>query len=251
MKSIRSRILAAFDLYRGLPAPIYTLFIATIVNGTGIFVFPFLTLLLIKRLGWSATSAGSFMLLASLMYLPGGMIGGKLADLFGRKKVMVVSQALAGFVFVIAGFLGDSPLLPWLILSNIFFDGITDPARSAMQIDFVPPERRQAAFSFIYLGHNLGFACGPLIAGYLFYAAPAWLFFGNAIAIGLALSLVILFVPESMPTKDEIEASFEGRSGEAGHRGGLFSALFARPYLLVYLLLTTFYGFIYAQHRFA
>lgn len=240
-----------FGLYKGLPGPIYTLFIATVVNGAGIFVFPFLTLLLTKRLGWSASEAGNFIFLASFVYIPGGLVGGKFADRFGRKKVMVISQAAAGLVFGVCGFLGDSPLLPWLILVHLFFDGITDPARSAMQIDLVPAEKRQAAFSFIYLGHNLGFAFGPLIAGYLFYAAPSWLFFGNAIAIALALGLVLLFVPETIPTAEEMEASFEKNSDEAGHRGGLFAALFSRPYLLVYLLLTTVYGFVYAQHRFA
>lgn len=240
-----------FSLYRGLPKPVYALFTATVINGVGIFVFPFLTLFLTKRLGWSTARSGNFMLLSSLVYVPGTLIGGRLADRFGRKKVMLVSQALAGLMFVPCGFLGDSELVPWFILASLFFDGVTDPARSAMQTDLTTPENRQAAFSLIYLGHNLGFAFGPLIAGFLFYGATPWLFWGNAIAILAALALVARLVPETKPTDEAIRATIGSGSTEEAHEGGLLSALASRPYLLVYTLLTAFYGFVYAQHRFA
>lgn len=38
-------------MYAGLPKPVYALFVATVVNGAGIFVFPFLSLFLTKKLG--------------------------------------------------------------------------------------------------------------------------------------------------------------------------------------------------------
>jgi MFS family permease len=238
---------ALFGIYRGLPAPIYTLFAATVVNGVGIFVFPFMTLFLTKRLGWSPSRSGDFMFISSLAYIPGSILGGRLADHWGRKKVMIASQALAGLMFLVCGFLGTSPFVPWFILASLFFDGITDPARTAMQTDLTTPTNRQAAFSFIYLGHNLGFACGPLIAGFLFNEAPAWLFWGNALAIMAALVLVAAFVPETRPDREAIEASIGSGSAEEAHRGNLLQALLSRPCLLAFTLLTTFYGFVYAH----
>jgi MFS family permease len=120
-----------------------------------------------------------------------------------------------------------------------------------MYTDLTNPENRQAAFSLGYLGHNLGFAFGPLIAGFVFWSAPAWLFWGNALAILAASSLVLLLVPESRPTQEAIDASIGSGSSEEAHVGGLLSALLSRPLLLVYTLVTTLYGFVYAQHRFA
>jgi MFS family permease len=249
--SLTRRLLSMFALYRGLPRPVYILFIAEVVNGIGIFVFPFLTLFLTKKLGMSERSAGDFMLFASVAYVPGILIGGRFADRFGRKRVMLVSQALSGLMYIPCGFLGSSALVPWFILASLFFDGVTDPARTAMHTDLTDPQNRQAAFSLLYLGHNLGFAFGPLIAGFLFNSAPAWLFWGNAIAIFVALALVIGFVPETKPSAEELRATIGSGSSEEAHEGGLLSALATRPFLLVYTILTTFYGFVYAQNRFA
>jgi len=240
-----------FAIYRGLPAPVYILFLATVINGIGIFVFPFMTLFLTKNLGMSEADAGNYMLIASIAYVPGTLIGGRLADRLGRKKVMIAAQLLSGLMYVPCGFLGNSRLIPWFILASLFFDGVTDPARTAMSTDLTTPENRQAAFSFIYLGHNLGFAFGPLIAGLLFVSAPSWLFWGNAIAILAATSLVLALVPETRPDRAAIEATIGSGSTEEAHEGGLLAALRSRPFLLAYTLITTFYGFVYAQHRFA
>lgn len=243
--------LKSFSIYRGLPPSIYTLFLATVVNGVGIFVFPFLTLFLTKKLGMGERSAGDFLLLVSLAYIPGTLVGGRLADRFGRKRVMLVSQALCGLLFIPCGFLGVNSLVPWLVLVSLFFDGVTDPARSAMSMDLTTPENRQAAFSLLYLGHNLGFAFGPLIAGFLFENAMSWLFWGNAIAVLASLALVIAFIPETRPTESQLRESLEGDSSERAHEGGLLSALKSRAFLVVFVGITTWYGFVYAQHRFA
>jgi len=245
------RLTGSFSIDRGLPKSVYTLFFATVVNGIGIFVFPFLTLFLTKKMGMGEKAAGDFLLLASLAYIPGILMGGKLADHFGRKRVMLISQALTGLLFVPCGMLGTSPLVPWLILASLFFDGVTDPARSAMNMDVTTPKNRQAAFSLLYLGHNLGFAFGPLIAGFLFENAPQWLFWGNALGVLASLALVIAFIPETKPTKAQIEESLAGSSTERAHEGNLFSALKSRAFLLVFVGITTWFGFVYAQHRFA
>ena len=241
-----------FDLYRGLPRSIYTIFLATVVNGMGIFVFPFLTLYLTRKLGMGERAAGDFMFFSALIYVPGILIGGKLADRFGRKKVMLISQALTGLFFIPCGFLGESMLVPFFILASLFFDGITDPARTAMATDVTTPENRQASFSLIYLGHNLGFAFGPLVAGFLFENALSWLFWGNALAVLASLSLVMALVPESNPTKEQIEKSLAGEdSTEKAHEGSLISALKSRIFLVFFVCITTWFGFVYAQHRFA
>lgn len=240
-----------FSVYQGLPRPLYVLFLATVINSAGMFVFPFLTLYLTGRLGLSQKETGTFLMLVSLAYIPSNYIGGKIADRFGRKRLMVISQIISGLLYVPCGFPGIGKAVRWFILASVIFDGLTDPARSAMMTDLTTPENRRPAFSLAYLGHNLGFAVGMIIAGFLFEHATSWMFWGNAIAILLAVMLVILKVPETRPTHEQIEASYGSGASDEAHRGNLLQALLSRPYLIIFTLLTGLYGFVYAQHRFA
>ncbi|HPG86454.1 MAG TPA: MFS transporter, partial [Spirochaetales bacterium] len=176
--------------YLGLPRSVYTLFIATVVNGAGIFVFPFMALILTRRFGLSEKETGDIVFLTTVAYVPGTLLGGRLADRFGRKRVQMASQLLCGALFIPCGFLDDPYLIAGFIIASVFFDGVTDPARTAMTMDVTTPENRQGAFSLIYLGHNLGFAIGQIIAGFLFASAPSWMFWGNAMAVGASLVLV-------------------------------------------------------------
>lgn len=159
---------SSLSIYRGLPQPIYVLFFSTVINAVGIFVYPFLALYLTRRLGYTALQAGTYMTFASILYVPGSMIGSKLADTIGRKPVLVIFQLMMDLCFVLAGFFEGKPIIPYLVLLALFFDGMVDPAREAMKTDLTTMENRQVSFSLIYLGHNVGFAIGPVIAGYLF-----------------------------------------------------------------------------------
>jgi len=252
-------VLAVFKLYRGLPRTVYILFFATVINGVGIFVFPFLTLFLTKKAGMDPREAGNFMFLTAIAYLPGTIIGGKLADRYGRKVVAVTAQLLASAAFIPCGFLllaGPEAevrvrtIIPFFILLNIIFDGFADPARQAIQMDISTPENRQATFSLNYLGHNLGFAVGPLMAGFLFVAAPQWLFWGNALAATAAISLVAFLVPETKPSDAALRASLDTDSTEKAHQGSLWSAIKARPSLVIFSTISASYWLVYAQHRF-
>ncbi len=240
-----------FYVYRGLPRPVYALFAATVINGTGIFVYPFLTLFLTQRLGYSVAEAGLFMFISSLLYVPGSIIGGKISDARGRKVVLIVSQSLASLLFLICGFLGDSPAVPFLIMGNLLFDGAADPARGAMQTDITNPENRQRSFALTYLGHNLGYSIGPVLGGFLFYRATDWLFFGNALMGFLSMVCIAVSVKETRPTREEMDESMASNRSDKAVEGSFFFALRGRSSLLVFGLLITVYGFAYGQTLFS
>lgn len=240
-----------FEVYRGLPRPVYVLFFATVINGIGIFVYPFLALFLTQKLGYSIAEAGLFMFIASLAYIPGNFVGGKLADLVGRRKVLLVSQSLASAMFLVCGFLGTSPWVPFFVLLNLFFDGFADPARNAMQTDCTTPENRQRAFALTYLGHNLGYSAGPVIAGFLFYRASHWLFWGNALMGFLAVLLLVLFIGETKPTKEELEESMATDRTDKAVKGSTIDALKDRLWLLLFGFCISLYGLAYGQTLFS
>jgi MFS family permease len=183
----------------------------------------------------------------------GSLIGGKLADHMGRKFIMITFQTLSALLLGACGFLGDSMLVPKLLIVGSFLGSIAGPANGAMVMDLTTPENRQQSMSFIYLGMNIGVAVGPLMAGFLFEHYTRWLFWGDMITSLLALSLVMIFVKDTLPGQQEIDEidRCEERAREKSESRRVFAALWGRPFLLVFCLITVITSFIYAQFGFS
>ena len=111
-----------FSQYRGLPRQVYILCAARAAIAAGMmFVFPFLSLLLTSHLGYSEVTAGYIITFAASFSILGALVGGKLADEIGRKKVYVFSAVVVICTMVTAGFhVRDVLLLPCLILAYFF-----------------------------------------------------------------------------------------------------------------------------------
>ena len=251
MKKILTGFTKSFSLYRGLPKAIYAIFLAQIVNAVGNLVYPFLTFFLTQRLGFDSGAAGAFIFVASTAFVPGSLIGGKLADTLGRKVVLITAQGLAAAFLIPCAFLGVSPIIPWLIIGSNFFGGVANPCHEAITTDLTRVDQRQAAFSLLYLGHNIGFAVGPLIAGFLFVHALPWLFLGDVITTFIALGFVAVLVPETKPTEEEVEEHGGLSSNEKAEKGGLISVLLKRPFLLAFAFISLLLTFVYSQYTFS
>ena len=61
------KIKKVFTPYRGLPKEVYVIFIAKIINAVGLFIFPWLTLILTKKIGMSESEAGLWLTLTELL----------------------------------------------------------------------------------------------------------------------------------------------------------------------------------------
>ncbi|MCD6343940.1 MAG: MFS transporter, partial [Spirochaetaceae bacterium] len=80
--------MSVFREYRSLPGPIWAMAVARMVNAVGSFVYPFLTLLLTDKLKFDKGTAGRILMIATVMFVPGSLIGGWLADRVGRKRLL-------------------------------------------------------------------------------------------------------------------------------------------------------------------
>ena len=75
-----------------------------------------------------------------------------------------------------------------------------------MMTDVTTTANRQSGMALNYLGHNLGYAVGPIIGGFLFYRATQWLFIGNA-----AMEFPFNAVRRALHCRNEAD---EGRDGK-------------------------------------
>lgn len=248
-------------LYLGLHRDIYVLFIAQLVNAMGSFVFPFLTLLLVKKLDFTPGDAGFVLLVVSGANVGGALVGGKLSDRYGRKSVIVAAQSLAVLLFLTCALVGTHFAIVPLIVAAELVLGAVGPATNALVTDRAPREQRQASFSLIYLGFNLGFAVGLVLAGLLFERYLTWIFIGNALSTACSMVLVLAFVRggrtgvlrkagELQRGGQNEEIGMEAAVEERAEQQSTLRVLLHRPHLLLFFAAVLLIDFVYAQVNF-
>lgn len=184
--------------YKGLSKEMYILFIVRIINAMGNFIYPIMTLFLTKKLGYSTSYAGFILLISSIAYVPGSILGGILSDKWSRKNTVFLFSVLGGVFFILAGVFNNYfYLTPIIIILANAMNGVVQPANTAMVGDLTNGENRKTAFSLLYLGHNIGFAIGPAIGGLLFENHISLLFIGNGLISLLSANLIRVFLKDN------------------------------------------------------
>jgi MFS transporter, DHA1 family, tetracycline resistance protein len=194
-------------------------------------VLPFLVFL-VRDFGGNAIAYGILGATYSAFQLIGAPILGKWSDLYGRKKILLLSNAgtLIGWIFFLVAlflpvekFTVDNALVGTFVISLpllVLFlaraiDGITGgniSVANAYLADISSNENRSRNFGKMAVSQNLGFIVGPALAGILggtIYGAIL------PVSAALILSLVTIIVigfrlKESKPGPPEILVQEEG-----------------------------------------
>ena len=77
-----------FTQYRGLRKENYILFLGRIVTNLGSMIWPVLTMILNQKMGMDATMVAIVTVVSSIILLPAGLLGGKLADKYKKESQM-------------------------------------------------------------------------------------------------------------------------------------------------------------------
>ncbi|MBB6214040.1 MFS family permease [Anaerosolibacter carboniphilus] len=235
--------------YKGLPKEVYVIFIARIINALGCFVMPLMTIILKDSIGLSDQLAGVYISAVGLLFLPASMLGGKLADTIGRKKVIVFFDCMAALFYIICSFMAPSMKMIYMIMAAAACLVTAGPAHDSLMADITTPKNRESAYALSYMGWNLGFAIGPFIGGMLYENHLPLIFLGDAFTALLSLSLVILFIKETIHKAEE-EITDESRALERREEGSIFAVLAKRPVLVYFALIIFGFNFVYSQWSF-
>lgn len=210
---------------------------------------PLLTLILTERIGLDSGQAGSVLSISSLAFIIPAFIGGKLADSFGRKKVIIAFDLLAAVLYMTCGFIAPSMTMVYLIICAGACFSFAGPAHDSLIADLTTPENRSTAYAMSYMGWNIGFAVGPMLGGFLYKNHLSMLFIGDAVTALLALLLIVLFIPETIELA-RTEISDASRSMEKQETGSIFRVLLKRPILIMFAVISMGYQFGYSQWSF-
>lgn len=157
-------------------------------------IFPFLTLYFSETLG--RATAGLLLIISQIITAFTGLLGGFLADKYGRKRMLLVaiSGEIASFIlFAFArSSLIDSPILVLVAFTGVSISGsLYQPAAQAMIADVVPEKDRAYVFSIFFTMLNIAVVVGPLLGAIFFITYPvqticAIIFFETILLIALA-----------------------------------------------------------------
>jgi MFS family permease len=238
------------DIYKSLNKDIYILFISRIISAMGNFIYPFLTLFLTAKLNYSESETGLILLISSILYIPGSIIGGIICDKYSRKNTFVIASILSSIFFMICGLITNRYAIPVLLIIGNMFNGVAQPANTAMVADKTTLEDRKVAFSFLYLGHNLGFAIGPMIAGYLFNTKTNYLFIGNALLTWISVVCVLIFIKNEEKTDFSEEKADDNNCSILSNENS-FKLILSNHSLIYFVLISIIVSFIFAQNNFS
>lgn len=191
----------------------------------------------------------------------GAGAGGRLGDLFGRKRVLVTSAFVFGIATVVAAFAGSIPqMMVVRFISGLGF-GAAAPSSIALVTEWMPRRAQAKAIAFMSVGTPFGGLIGSL-ALQLFLPMLGWrgcFMLCGALTLVVAVT-VLIWLPESAAylagkgkTKrvvallrryadiDVTEAALTASSGDTAQGASPRESLFDRKYLRLNLGGWTFF----------
>ena len=198
--------------YGGLKKEIYILFIGKLVTAMGSFVWPMLTFFLTTKLGLSDGTATLMIATASVLSFPAALLGGKLADRFSRKSIIILFDCCTVSLYLLAAILPLTIGTAVLLFLAGLFQTIESPAYDALNADYSTSAQREKAYSLSYLGFNLGFIVGASVSGILFEKFLRLAFCINGLAIFTSTLLILFFVHKKNDISDDAQALSESYS---------------------------------------
>lgn len=232
-----------FTQYAGLKKEIYILFIGKLVTAMGSFVWPMLTFFLTTKLGLSDGTATLLIATASVLSFPAALLGGKLADRFSRKNIIIVFDFLTISFYLLAAILPLTIGTAVILFLAGLFQTIESPAYDALNSDYSTSKQREKAYSLSYLGFNLGFIVGASVSGMLFETYVRLAFCINGLAILVSTVLIIFFVhAKNAVTQDEaaMRQDYSEYEQPVDEQISVLKILCQRPVLIYMLLLGCF-----------
>lgn len=233
--------------YRGLKREIYVLFYGRVMTSMGGLVWPLMTLILSNKMGMSATQIANLLLVMSIIQLPCTLLGGKVADHFNKKNVIIVCDMITVISYLICAFIPLSNISIALFYIAGMFASFEYPSYDALVADLTSPDEREKAYSLNYLGMNLGLVLSPTIGGLLFANHLNIAFLITSLATFSSTALIFFFIKD---IKREVKEGESVNVYEDGSTSSALEVLLHNRSILLYTFLTGLIGLVYSQFNF-
>jgi MFS family permease len=190
--------------YSEYPSAFKVLTLATFIDMLGGFLLmPFFALYITERFHVGILEVGLLIAINSVGNIIGGLIGGALADKYGRRSLILFGLIVSGVGSILMG-LANNLMLFYLLAAFLGLIGsFGGPARQAMVADLLPKSKQAEGFGILRISFNLSATIGPILGGFLATHSYMFLFIADAVSSLITAVIVFLVIPETKPERKE------------------------------------------------
>ena len=236
-----------FSMYTHLPKEIYVLAFGKIMTSMGALIWPMLTLIMSEKLNLNGQTIGMYMMMFSMFMGPFYLLGGKLADKYNKKHIIVTFDLIGNSLYFVCAVLPISITTLYLLAVASVFQSMEQPAYDALIADLTTYKDRERAYSLNYLAMNLGLVMAPMIGGILFNNYLNLSFFINGLADVSSTLLLFIFIKNVKNTVRDSKIVNEYEKGEAG---SIFKVFSERKLFFLLFIISGIAAMIYNQFNF-
>lgn len=236
-----------FSMYTHLPKEIYVLAFGKIMTSMGALIWPMLTLIMSEKLNLNGQTIGMYMMMFSMFMGPFYLLGGKLADKYNKKHIIVTFDLIGNSLYFVCAVLPISMTTLYLLAIASVFQSMEQPAYDALIADLTTYKDRERAYSLNYLTMNLGLVMAPTIGGILFNDYLNLSFFINGLADISSTLLLLIFIKN---VKNTVRDNKTMNEYEKGEEGSVFKVFSQRKLFFLLFIISGIAALIYHQFNF-
>lgn len=204
--------------------------------------WPYMAIFLNNTLGVPVYFVGVIFTLGSIVSIVFSIGGGALADMIGRKKVLILGSGLSGALFLAVAILLHYSAPTLAIVAVFIFTSaggsLIFPSANALVADVTSPADRTNGYVVYRIMSNLGWAIGPLSGAFIYDSGIFWIFILITVC-SVIQGLMVLFM-----VKDRWKGR---RKSENLRKTGKVSIISYDRFLIVFTVGTFFLTLVSSQ----
>jgi len=186
--------------FQEFPSRFWVLVAASFVDRIGAtMIFPFFALYITQKFQVGMTEAGVLLGTFHLSGFIGNIIGGALADRFGRKGMVLFGLVFSAISAISMGLANELWVFYVLALVVGLLSDVAGPAWQAMIADILPENQRTEGFGVLRVVANLAWIVGPTIGGLMASRSFLFLFLFDAVCSLITAAIIYRMIPETRP----------------------------------------------------
>jgi len=230
--------------FQEFPAKFWILVAASFIDRTGAtMIFPFFALYITQKFQVGMTEAGVLLGTFHLSGFIGNIIGGAIADRFGRKGMVLFGLVFSAISAISMGLVNELWVFYVLALVVGLLSDVAGPAWQAMIADILPENQRTEGFGVLRVVGNLSWIVGPTIGGLMAARSFLFLFLFDAVCSLITAAIIFRMIPETKPqtTADttQPESTWQTILG--------YGKVFADRLFIAYIVASMFMTVVYIQ----